>query len=110
KAFSPPGTINPSASTLYSLLSTGAMPLNATQYYPPGWDEFQTGGNNPPPNPTLVADLQTWIQAGSVYDIPNQPAGGVIGQIPTNPPGELVTGAVSPYVLSMPGDTGCRPP
>lgn len=117
EGFAAPGNTTPTNSLLYQLLSAGAagqptvpsglgagspsMPLGATTTYPPGWNEFQTGVTT---GPTLVQDLATWIQAGSVYDIP----AGVISQVPTGAPGKLATG-VSPYVFSMPGDTGVRP-
>jgi hypothetical protein len=119
QAYAAPGNTNLSNCELYQLLNAGAlglaavpsgvagaglppMPLGATATYPPGWSDFQTGVSS---GPTLVQDIATWIQAGSTYDIP----AGVIAQVPTNPPGNLVTGVVSPYVFSMPGDTGVRP-
>jgi hypothetical protein len=122
QAYAAPGNTAPTNSILYNALNAGAngestipsgvagtgllsMPLGASINYPPGWAEFQTGGGGAPPSPTLVQDIQTWIQAGSVYDIPT----GVIGQVPTKTPGSIVKGAVSPYVFSMAGDTGVRP-
>ncbi len=117
QGFAAPGNTSPTNSLLYQLLNAGAlgdatvpsgvgaglpsMPLGATSSYPPGWNEFQTGVSS---GPTLVQDLATWIQAGSIYDTPAN----VIAQVPTNPPGQLANG-VSPYVFSISGDTGVRP-